>query len=157
MRWESEREGEERSFVPRKVSLCNKEEMRSCRRSSLPTYASVARSNALLSGVYGCTVSMAPAQNASWWGGHHISKRLVQTEATIAKKRKVVLACGYLGTEFDGLQRNPGHHSVEEVLLKALQRSGLVHTQHDLRAVGYSASSRTDKGVYFIVYLFYFM
>jgi len=76
------------------------------------------------------------------------SARCFSSQSTpTTKKRKVAIACGYLGTEFDGLQRNPGSHSIEDVMLQALHRSGLVSLQHDLRSIRYSSSSRTDKGV----------
>jgi tRNA pseudouridine38-40 synthase len=41
-------------------------------------------------------------------------------------KRKVALCVGYLGTNYSGLQRNPGVHSIDDDLEKALLEAGCI-------------------------------
>jgi len=68
-------------------------------------------------------------------------------------KRKLGLVIGYLGTAYRGLQINREHAglpTVEQVLEEAMFKAGLIRESNfgDLDKIGWSRSSRTDKGVH---------
>eukprot|EP01084_Bolivina_argentea_P004892 9265_1 len=67
-------------------------------------------------------------------------------------KRKIVLVIGYLGTNFRGMQihREAGTRTVESVLEEALFKAGAISNNNygDLKKIGWSRASRTDKGVH---------
>ena len=67
-----------------------------------------------------------------------------------APKRKYALCFGYLGTQYQGLQVNPGAFSVESMLEKALFLSGGVmeHNFGNLQKIAWTRTARTDKGVH---------
>jgi tRNA pseudouridine38-40 synthase len=65
-------------------------------------------------------------------------------------KRKVMLVGGYLGTNYYGLQMNPSPlPTVENEIRKGLFKAGYIAATNseDLSKIGWSRSSRTDKGV----------
>lgn len=68
------------------------------------------------------------------------------------KKRKVALVCCFVGSKYYGLQMdaNSPYETVELKLSQALNRVGCVieSNQNDLSKIGWSRSSRTDKGVH---------
>jgi tRNA pseudouridine(38-40) synthase len=67
-------------------------------------------------------------------------------------KRKVAIAFGYVGTNYSGLQYNPVAHvrTIEGVIKDALASLGYIKpaNQDNLAKIGWSRSSRTDKGVH---------
>ena len=68
-------------------------------------------------------------------------------------KRKVAIVCGYVGSNFKGLQIDSSDNAfrtVEGEMIKALTASGFVSESNavDLAKIGWSRSSRTDKGVH---------
>lgn len=71
----------------------------------------------------------------------------------LARKRKIAFLVCFIGTKYNGLQHHENHpHSqgVELPLLEALYLAGLVSPANYLSAsrIGWSRSSRTDKGVH---------
>ncbi|WCJ34964.1 hypothetical protein M5689_016240 [Euphorbia peplus] len=69
------------------------------------------------------------------------------------RKKKVVLRVGYVGTHYRGLQKQQDKHSiptVEEELEKAIYKAGGIRESNfgNLHKVGWTRSSRTDKGVH---------
>eukprot|EP01012_Entosiphon_sulcatum_P056065 TRINITY_DN7903_c0_g1_i1.p1 TRINITY_DN7903_c0_g1~~TRINITY_DN7903_c0_g1_i1.p1 ORF type:complete len:546 (-),score=81.82 TRINITY_DN7903_c0_g1_i1:24-1634(-) len=66
------------------------------------------------------------------------------------KKKAVALLFGYLGTRFAGLQINPGVHTVEEDLLKALALAKYIPPTRpdEMFKIHWQRASRTDKGVH---------
>jgi tRNA U38,U39,U40 pseudouridine synthase TruA len=65
-------------------------------------------------------------------------------------KRKYALCFGYLGTAYQGLQINPGAHTVEKELEKALLLSGALSESNFgyLHKISFSRAGRTDRGVH---------
>lgn len=65
------------------------------------------------------------------------------------KKRKVALFLAYNGRDYQGMQRNPGAKTIEEILEKALVDAGGVSDSNagTFVKIGWSRSARTDKGV----------
>jgi tRNA pseudouridine(38-40) synthase len=69
-------------------------------------------------------------------------------------KRKVVLLCGYVGSRYNGLQMRPLEKcslpTIENEMRIALSKAGHVieSNSFDLSKIGWSKSSRTDKGVH---------
>jgi len=65
------------------------------------------------------------------------------------KKRKVALYVGYYGKAYQGMQRNPGAHTIEDVLEKALNKAGGISDDNfgDMTKVSWMRAARTDKGV----------
>jgi len=65
------------------------------------------------------------------------------------KKYKVGLLVMYAGFEYQGLQMNPGAHTVEAVLHKALISAGCISydNQLQLQKIAWQRCARTDKGV----------
>jgi tRNA pseudouridine(38-40) synthase len=69
------------------------------------------------------------------------------------ERRTIALLFGYLGSNYQGLQINPGAHSVESVLYRALCRAGVLELPADadapdLGSVAWQRTARTDKGVH---------
>jgi tRNA pseudouridine38-40 synthase len=60
--------------------------------------------------------------------------------------RKVALVFGYNGSQFQGMQINPGATTVEGSMLAALHHAGLCSSDSE-KAVFWSRAARTDKGV----------
>lgn len=56
---------------------------------------------------------------------------------------------GYIGEKYYGMQLNPGVITIEQVMLNALHRTGLVSDSNkgSLSKIGWMRSARTDKGV----------
>ena len=67
-----------------------------------------------------------------------------------APKRKYALCLGYLGTEYQGLQINPGAITIEAILEKALFLTGGIDENNfgNIQKVSWSRTARTDKGVH---------
>lgn len=65
-------------------------------------------------------------------------------------KNRFAVVFGYVGTRFQGLQRNPGALSVEDELEKILLKVGLMDEKNagNFAAVGWNRAARTDKGVH---------
>jgi tRNA pseudouridine38-40 synthase len=65
-------------------------------------------------------------------------------------KRKVALIFGYAGTNYCGLQRNPGVKTVEDDLESALFAAGGIMASNygELQKIGWTRAARTDKGVH---------
>ena len=72
------------------------------------------------------------------------------TRDRTTRKCNVALGVGFVGSRFHGLQEQPDHDSVERHLRLALLATGAVDARNgeDLGKVGWSRSSRTDKGVH---------
>jgi len=69
-----------------------------------------------------------------------------------ARKKRVVLRVGYVGTEYRGLQKQRElsvDSTIESVLESAIFKAGgiLESNYGKLQKVGWERSSRTDKGV----------
>jgi len=70
------------------------------------------------------------------------------------KKVKVALIFGYLGSNYQGLQINPGAHTVEKVLEEAIVKVGGISHSNSFAACGelskvqWTRCGRTDKGVH---------
>ncbi len=68
------------------------------------------------------------------------------------KKRKTVIVCSFVGSRYYGLQMDKLSPlpTIEYHISKALNKVGLVieSNQNDLSKIGWSRSSRTDKGVH---------
>jgi tRNA U38,U39,U40 pseudouridine synthase TruA len=68
----------------------------------------------------------------------------------ISAKRKMALTLGYVGTKYYGLQIDTKNNisTVEKAILQALLSAGCVSERNaeDLVKIGWSRSSRTDKG-----------
>ena len=68
-------------------------------------------------------------------------------------KRKMAIVCGYIGSNYRGLQIDTSDNNfttVEGEMIKALLAAGFVSESNavDLSKIGWSRSSRTDKGVH---------
>ncbi|QDZ18011.1 tRNA pseudouridine synthase [Chloropicon primus] len=65
------------------------------------------------------------------------------------KKRKVALYIGYYGAAYQGMQRNPGAHTIEDVLEKAIHEAGGISDNNfgELQKISWMRAARTDKGV----------
>jgi tRNA pseudouridine(38-40) synthase len=65
-------------------------------------------------------------------------------------KRKIALVAGYLGSEYHGVQLNDGVPTIENEIRKSLLAAGCIRESNyeDLDKIGWSRSSRTDKGVH---------
>lgn len=65
------------------------------------------------------------------------------------KKRKVAVFLGYIGQNYYGMQMNPGVITIEQVLLTAFHRAGLISeaNKNSLSKIGWMRAARTDKGV----------
>mmetsp|Transcript_13474 Transcript_13474/g.19421 ORF Transcript_13474/g.19421 Transcript_13474/m.19421 type:complete len:144 (-) Transcript_13474:1527-1958(-) len=72
-----------------------------------------------------------------------------EIQAPKPKKRRVVLFLGYLGSGYQGMQRNRGAKTIEGELMRGLVKTGCVpdHLQDDYAKLKWSRSARTDKGV----------
>ncbi len=69
------------------------------------------------------------------------------------ERRTIALLFGYLGSNYQGLQVNPGAFTVEGVLYKALCRARVLELDADagapdLASVQWQRTARTDKGVH---------
>jgi len=75
-------------------------------------------------------------------------KRIVSTVQ--APKHKYALCLGYLGTNYQGLQINPGALSIESFLERALLLCGGIIEQNygNLQKIGWTRAARTDRGVH---------
>ncbi|KAJ2163123.1 tRNA pseudouridine synthase 1 [Coemansia sp. RSA 552] len=65
-------------------------------------------------------------------------------------KRKVALMIGYCGSGYQGMQVNPGAHTIEGELFKALCGAGAVSEENsvDQQKIQLQRAARTDKGVH---------
>ncbi|KAK2964430.1 putative tRNA pseudouridine synthase 1 [Blattamonas nauphoetae] len=72
------------------------------------------------------------------------------TEKISIPKRRVCLCFGYLGSEFSGLQVNPGARTVESELEAAIVTAGGISPVNagSFTKVGWGRCARTDKGVH---------
>ncbi|KAL3133971.1 hypothetical protein ABBQ32_008415 [Trebouxia sp. C0010 RCD-2024] len=73
-------------------------------------------------------------------------------ERTVTAKRKVAVFVAYVGSSFRGLQiqRDQPGGTVEDVLQQAIYATGAILPSNygDLHKIGWTRSSRTDKGVH---------
>mmetsp|Transcript_41183 Transcript_41183/g.47474 ORF Transcript_41183/g.47474 Transcript_41183/m.47474 type:complete len:441 (+) Transcript_41183:27-1349(+) len=69
------------------------------------------------------------------------------------KKKKFAVYFGYNGEKFVGLQLNPGQYTVELVLEEAMFKAGFITKENhkNLKKIGWSRATRTDKGVHAVV------
>jgi tRNA U38,U39,U40 pseudouridine synthase TruA len=69
---------------------------------------------------------------------------------TAFKKERVAVIFGYVGSRFQGLQRNPGAFAVEDELEGALHRAGGISKSNlgNFQKIGWNRAARTDKGVH---------
>eukprot|EP01138_Halocafeteria_seosinensis_P004212 gb/GECG01004307.1/.p1 GENE.gb/GECG01004307.1/~~gb/GECG01004307.1/.p1 ORF type:complete len:544 (+),score=73.60 gb/GECG01004307.1/:1-1632(+) len=65
-------------------------------------------------------------------------------------KHKYAILFGYIGTGYQGMQKNPGAHTVEDVVEKALYDAGFIEEENygKLAKIDWSRAARTDKGVH---------
>ncbi|EWM23644.1 trna pseudouridine synthase mitochondrial [Nannochloropsis gaditana] len=68
----------------------------------------------------------------------------------LGNKKKVAMIIGYCGTDFQGMQMNPGAITIEAELEKAMYEAGCIKEANfgSLQKIGWSRSGRTDKGVH---------
>ena len=66
------------------------------------------------------------------------------------RAKKQIILMGYSGTGYQGMQRNPGHKTIEDALFTALVKAGLVLPEAALapNKVDFQRTARTDKGVH---------
>lgn len=74
---------------------------------------------------------------------------------SLAPKKKIAMVVGYKGTNFHGNQIQPDEATVEGVLWEALKQTKAVmeSNKKDPRKIGWSRTSRTDRGVHALVNL----
>lgn len=74
-------------------------------------------------------------------------RRIEQPPST---KRKYALAIGYCGTNYHGLQVNPGAITIESILERGLFLCGGIkeHNYGHLQKVSWTRAARTDRGVH---------
>ena len=67
----------------------------------------------------------------------------------LGKKRKIALYVGYYGASYQGMQRNPGAYTVEDVLEESIYKAGGISDDNKgvLQKISWSRAARTDKGV----------
>ena len=67
-----------------------------------------------------------------------------------SSKRKFALAIGYCGTNYHGLQVNPGAVTIESILERALFLCGGIkeHNYGHLQKISWTRAARTDRGVH---------
>ncbi|XP_062511886.1 pseudouridylate synthase 1 homolog [Corticium candelabrum] len=65
------------------------------------------------------------------------------------KRRKVALFLSYIGSGYNGMQKNPGVRSIEEDLIVALSKAGTItdECREKLDKMNFQRCARTDKGV----------
>lgn len=65
-------------------------------------------------------------------------------------KRKVALVCSFVGTNYQGMQYNPNTSTIESNLISSLTEIGCILPSNSVNPfkIGWSRSSRTDKGVH---------
>ena len=65
-------------------------------------------------------------------------------------KRKVLVAFGYCGSKYHGLQYNPPHDTVESELFKAFAKAGAISQDNsdDPKKISLQRAARTDRGVH---------
>ena len=65
-------------------------------------------------------------------------------------KRKYAICFGYLGSNYQGLQINPGAVTVESILEKAMFLAGGIEecNYENLQKIGWTRAARTDRGVH---------
>lgn len=65
------------------------------------------------------------------------------------KKRKMAMLLGYVGQNYQGMQKNPDTKTIEGDLFAAMKQAGLVPEDSDVgrNVVHFQRGSRTDKGV----------
>lgn len=70
-------------------------------------------------------------------------------KAKKGKKRKVAVFFAYVGEGYHGMQRNPGVHTLEDEMEKALHLAGGISKDNfgTLQKIHWMRSARTDKGV----------
>jgi tRNA pseudouridine(38-40) synthase len=75
------------------------------------------------------------------------SRRISQPPST---KRKYALAIAYCGTNYHGLQVNPGAITIEAILERALLLCGAIQESNygHLQKISWTRAARTDKGVH---------
>lgn len=68
----------------------------------------------------------------------------------LLNKRKVALIFGYIGSGYQGLQRNPRIITIEDDLEKAIHAAGGVSDQNygNFHKIAWQRAARTDKGVH---------
>lgn len=83
----------------------------------------------------------------------HMMKEKEKRRERLGPKRKVAVFIGYNGNKYDGLQINPGMHTVSKVLSEAMVRVGCIAEEnaHPLSKVKWMYASRTDKRVHALV------
>jgi tRNA pseudouridine(38-40) synthase len=93
-------------------------------------------------------------QFLGFWTVFALCIQTMKSFGTEMLKRKVVLLCGYVGSRYTGLQMSqPGKvllPTIENEMRIALSKAGhvLESNSFDLSKIGWSKSSRTDKGVH---------
>jgi len=77
-----------------------------------------------------------------------VQKTEAETVQRIKRKNHAMLL-GYVGKDYYGMQRNPGMKTIEEDLITALLKAGLITAVQfeNVRAINFQRAARTDKGV----------
>jgi tRNA pseudouridine38-40 synthase len=74
------------------------------------------------------------------------------TEAEVVqriKRKNHAMLLGYVGKDYYGMQRNPNMKTIEEDLITALLKAGLINAEQfeNIRTINFQRAARTDKGV----------
>ena len=97
------------------------------------------------------TALPAAAASASVDGSLRADEAAEGPESLVKRfpKRKVACMVGFLGANYSGMQRNPGVHTVEDVLERALYQAGTIMPSNVgvLQKLCWTKAARTDKGV----------
>uniref|UniRef100_A0A182U518 Pseudouridylate synthase 1 homolog n=1 Tax=Anopheles melas TaxID=34690 RepID=A0A182U518_9DIPT len=69
--------------------------------------------------------------------------------ASRVKRRKSIILLGYSGVNYFGMQRNPGTKTIEEDLLRAMQKREWINDEgfRQPQQIQFQRAARTDKGV----------
>jgi len=89
-----------------------------------------------------------PAENGSEADNESDNKR-VKPDFLRVKRRKFAMLICYSGQGYLGLQRNPGRKTIEEDILLALHKAGIINEEayQQQKLIDFQRAARTDKGV----------
>ena len=79
----------------------------------------------------------------------HDLEKLSNCDEKFPSKKRYAILMGYCGENYKGMMINPGVKTVEEELLKGLERAKLIkpYNAKDIKKLSFQRASRTDKGV----------
>jgi len=97
-----------------------------------------------LESVHEGSIPIDQVKNSDDWKNH--------IDQSNCPKGKYAVCFAYLGTEYQGLQINPGARSIESMMERAMLLSGAIQEENygNLQKIGWTRAARTDKGVHAI-------